>query len=99
MLGLMNSCAAISRFVCPCCDQARDLGLLGRELVARLHGAFAGMLAGCQQLAFGAARERIGAHARERLERDPQLRSGVEAATFASQPLAVQKVGPGELES
>ena len=35
----------------------------------------------------------------ERLERGAQLLSGVEAAAFAAQPLPVQKVRPGELES
>src|SRR5437588_11461314 len=57
------------------------------------------MLAGGQQLALGPVRERVGADAREGLERGPQLPSCVEAATFAAQPLAVQKLGPGELDS
>jgi hypothetical protein len=78
--------------------KARDLLLLRRELIARVHGPFAGALAGRQQLAFGAARECLGAHACERLMRGAQMVSGVEAAPFASQPLPVKKVSPGELE-
>ena len=64
MLGLMNSWAAISRLVCPSRGKAGDLRLLRRELVERVHGPFAGALARGQQLAFGAARERLGADAR-----------------------------------
>src|SRR5439155_12994186 len=78
--------------------EARDLRLLRGELVERVHGSFAGPLTGRQQLAFGAAGERLGAHARELLERSAQLASGVEAAAFATQPLHVQKVSPCELE-
>src|SRR6202035_5725586 len=78
---------------------ARNLSILGRELVQCVHGPFAGTLACRQQLAFGAARERLGAHAGERLKRGAQLLSGVEAATFAAQPLPVKQVSPGELES
>ncbi len=79
--------------------KARNLGLPGRELVERVHGPFAGMLAGRQQLAFGTELERLGAHDGERLERGAQLLPGVEAATFAAQPLPVEKMSPGELES
>src|SRR6266480_4774333 len=57
------------------------------------------MLAGRQQLALGPVPERVGADARKGRERDSQLLSRVEAATFAAQPLAVQKLCPGELDS
>ena len=79
--------------------QARNLGLLGRELVECVHGPFAGTLACRQQLALGAVRERLGARAGERLKRGAQMLSGVEAAAFAAEPLPVKKVSPGELES
>ena len=42
MLGLMNSCAAISRFVCPCAGEARDLRLLRGELVERVRRCVCG---------------------------------------------------------
>src|SRR6478672_12701110 len=45
--------------------KARDLRLLGRELVERVHGPLAGPLTGGQQLAFGATRERLHPHAGE----------------------------------
>ena len=48
---------------------------------------------------FGAVRERLGAHAGERLKRGAQMLSGVEAAAFAAEPLPVKKVSPRELES
>src|ERR1700761_3552228 len=46
--------------------KARNLGLLRGQLVERIHGSLAGTLACGQQLAFGAASERLGAHAGER---------------------------------
>jgi hypothetical protein len=44
--------------------KARNLGLLGRELVERVDGPLAGTLAGGQQLAFGAARVSLTVGAR-----------------------------------
>src|ERR1700728_3835461 len=79
--------------------KARNLLLLRSELVERIHGPFAGALAGRQQLPFGAARERLGAHTSEHVEGGAQMLSGVETAAFASQPLHVKKVGPGAAEA
>jgi hypothetical protein len=57
------------------------------------------MLTCCQQLAFGSARECLGAHAGERLECRPQMLSCVDAATLAAQPLTVKQMSARELES
>jgi hypothetical protein len=57
------------------------------------------MLAGRQQLAFGATRECLGTHPGEGLERSAQLLASVEAAAFAAQPHPVEELRPGELES
>lgn len=78
--------------------EARDLLLLGSELVDRIHGPFAGALAGRQQLPFGAGSERFCAHASEHLSGGAQMLSGVETAALASQPLPVKEVGSGKLK-
>ena len=57
--------------------EAHDLRLLRGELVECVHGSFAGTLACRQQLAFGAARVRLGAHPGERLKCGAQMLSGV----------------------
>src|SRR4051794_5014715 len=54
-------------------DEAGDLRLLWSELVAGSHRACAGALARRQQLALGAAREPLDAHASECLEGRAQL--------------------------
>src|SRR5206468_4247661 len=59
--------------------------------------AFADALAGGPQLTRGARGERLGANAREQLERGAQLLAGVQAAPLAPQPLAIEQVGPHEL--
>jgi hypothetical protein len=64
-----------------------------------IDSAFAGALSRREQLAFGAARECLGAHAAERLKRGAQLLAGVAAAPFAAQPLPVEKLRPGKLET
>ena len=58
--------------------EPRDLDLLGGQLLAGLDPALADALAGGQQLTLGARGERLGAHAREQLERGAQLVAGVE---------------------
>src|SRR5438128_11134689 len=83
----------------PLRGEARDLRLLRSELVERVHGPLARTLACRQQLAFGAARERLGADRGELLESGAELLSSVGAATLAAQPLPIQQAGPGELES
>jgi hypothetical protein len=79
--------------------QSRNLSLLGGELLARFDGALADALAGGLQLTLGARDECLRAHAREQLERGAQLVAGVEAAPLATQPLAVEQVGPCELQA
>ena len=68
-------------------------------MLAGLDLALADALAGGQQLTLGALGERLGAHAREQLERGAQLVAGVDAAPLASQPLAIEQVGPRELHA
>src|SRR3954447_5709283 len=75
-----------------------DLNLLSGAVFPGLDAAPAGALAGRRQLALGAPGERLGAHAREHLERGAQLPAGVEAAALTSQPFPVEEVSPGELE-
>src|SRR3954447_517530 len=79
--------------------EPRDLDLLGGQLLAGLDPALANALASGQQLALGARDERLGAHADEPLVRRAQLVAGVEAAPRAPQPLAIQQVGPRELQA
>jgi hypothetical protein len=76
-----------------------DLGLSQGELVAGLGGAFAGGLAGGQQLARGALGERLEARGREQLVSDAQLLAGVQPPALAAQPLAVEQMRAGELHA
>src|SRR5262249_41555705 len=76
-----------------------DLGLLRGEDVACLLGAFAGSLACGQQLATGTLSECFGPEAAEHLVCGAQLMTCVHAATLASEPLAVEQTGPGELDA
>src|SRR4051812_23285753 len=79
--------------------QSGNLGLLRGQLLAALDPAFADALARRPELAFGARGERLGADAREQVERGAQVLAGVEAAPLAPQPLAVEEVGPRELHA
>ena len=62
-------------------------------------GALAHLLARGEQLMPGAFGERVGAHGDERLVRDPQLLASVDAPALATQPLAVEQAGAGELRT
>ena len=77
--------------------ESRDLSLLRGELFARFDGAFADALAGGRQFALGASGERLNPHHGEHLERGAQRVAGVDAASFAPQPLAVEQVGAGQV--
>src|SRR5438105_4147271 len=83
----------------PVAGEPRDLGLLGGELVARLDGAFAGRLAGGQELAPGPLGEPLHAHRVQHLVGDAQLLARVDAAALAAQPLAVEQMRAGELHA
>ena len=98
MRGLMNSCAPISGLVCPSRGQPRDLGLLGRQDVARLRGEPARGLAGGEELAAGALGERFGPHAAEALVGGAQGSRASARRFLAAQPLAVQEPGARELD-
>src|ERR1700749_2618510 len=76
----------------------RDLDLLSCELTPGVDTALSDALASGVQLALGATDERLGAHAREHLQRDAQLVACVAAPALAPQPLAVEEVGARELE-
>src|SRR5436190_1463986 len=54
---------------------------------------------GRQQLSLGSPGERLGAHAREHLERRAQLPAGVEAAALTAQPLAVEEMSAREIDA
>ena len=77
MCWLMNSRCADLGVREAVAGEPRDLGLLGGELVPGLDGAFADTLAGGQQLALGAAGERLDTHRVEHLERGAQLLASV----------------------
>src|SRR5690242_18195101 len=75
-----------------------DLRLLRGELVDRLDGTLAHRLAGGRKLALSALGERSRAHSAEHLVGRAQLLARVDAAVFATQPLAVQKAAAREFE-
>src|SRR4051812_30584038 len=76
-----------------------DLSLLRGEIVTGVHAAFPDAFAGRQQLSLGPRGERLGAHAREHLERGAQLLARVKPAPLAPKPFAVDEVGAGELQA
>src|SRR5216683_6600142 len=78
--------------------QPGDLSFAGSELGGDVGGAVADPLAGGPQLARGSFGEPIGSHPSEHLVRGAQLLAGVDAATLATQPLAVEQIGAGELD-
>ena len=61
--------------------------------------AFADLLAGGEQLPARPLGEPLGTHRRERVERRAQLLAAIDTTPFATQPLPVQQLGPGELGS
>src|SRR4051794_15287868 len=79
--------------------EASDLKLLGGEVVARLHGALAGGLAGGAQLAPGALGECLDAHGAELVVGVAQLDARIDAAALTAQPLAVDQLGTGEVHA
>src|SRR4051812_46355670 len=79
--------------------QSRDLRLLRGELVKRVHGPFAGMLARRLQLHPRALGERLHPELGEEVVGVPQLRACVQAPELAPQPLAVEQMRPREVEA
>src|SRR4051812_3556086 len=75
-----------------------DLGLLGREDVAGLHGPPGRGLAGGQQLAACALGERLGADLVEAVVGGAELLARVNAPVLATQPFAVQELGAGVMD-
>ena len=65
MLGLMNSCAAISWLVAPSAARREICASWGGQVVARFDGPFAGVLAGRLEFDPGAFGERFHAELRE----------------------------------
>ena len=95
--GLMKSSLPISGLVCPSAASRAICASCGVRSACVDSGALAGCLAGCEELATGALGEGLGAHAVEHVVGGSQLLAGVEPSLFASQPLAVQQVSPGEM--
>src|SRR3954451_24905989 len=77
----------------------RDLRLLGSQLVKGVHRPFARAFA--RRLEFNACAlgERLHPEAAEELVGDPKLVARIGSSPFASQPLAVQKVSPREVQA
>ena len=99
MLGLMNSCAAISRLVCPCAARREICASCGVSWSSVSHGPFAGALAGRLQLDPRALGERLHPEVGEEVVGDPQLLARVKASALASQPLAVEQMRPREVQT
>jgi hypothetical protein len=97
--ALMNSWLPISGIGLAACGEAGDLCFLGGEIEACVNGAFADRLTGCQKFAAGTVGERVGPHAQQQLVGGAQLLAGVDAATSASKPLAVQELRPRQIEA
>src|SRR3954451_9342897 len=73
--------------------KARDLLLLGRELVAGVVSALAHLLAGGQQLASRAICEPIRSHRGENVIGMAELLAGVDPPVLTAEPLAVAEPG------
>ena len=97
MRGLRNSRAPISGFDSPSRASRAICRSCGGQIVARLDRPLAHRLAGRQQLTAGALGERLHADRRELVVRGAQLRTRVDPAILAAQPLAVEQVRAGEL--
>ena len=74
-----------------------DVALLGSEHDRGLGGAFADRLASRGELAARPLGEGFRPHLRERLVRVAQLIAGLSSSVRASQPLAVEQAGAGEV--
>ena len=96
--GLMNSLAPISGFVCLSLASRAICASWGVRIVARLHRAPGRGLAGGQQLAAGALGERLGADPAEAVVGGSKLLARVDAPVLATQPLAVEQLGAGEVD-
>src|SRR6476659_9316000 len=79
--------------------EARDLRLLWRQLVERLHGSLAGALASRLELGPRALGERNHSEVGEELVGGTQLPACILAPALTSQPLAVQQMRPGEVHA
>lgn len=77
--------------------ESRDLPLLGCQIVPRLHGSLADLLARRKKLCMRAIRERLHPDRDEHLVSRAQLLARVDSATLAAQPLAVEQVPTREL--
>ena len=75
----------------------RDECFLGREVVRGLDGALAYLFARGHQLAASALGERRHADRGEHVVCGPQVMARVDAPVLATQPLAVQQVGAGQI--
>ena len=73
--------------------------LLGCELVEGVDVAPPDLLAGRVQLVTASLREGLEPQVGERVVCAPELGASVDAAALAAQPLAVQQLGPGELDA
>src|SRR3954451_19662278 len=82
--GLMKSRAPMSALESPSTGELRDQRLLGRELSARLGRPLPRPSARGEQLALGAAGERVHPHRGEPLVSDAQLGPRVESPALAS---------------
>src|SRR4051812_14258546 len=82
----------------PVARHAGDLGLLGCEDVAGLHGATGRGLAGRQQLAAGAFGEPLRADPAELVVGGPELLARVDAPVLTTQPFAVPEPGAGQVD-
>ena len=99
MLGLMNSCAAISWLVAPSAASRAIWASWG----VRSSRVSTVRLRACSPVACsstrGALGERLHADSREHLVGGAQLLARVEPPALAAQPFAVERVGAGELHA
>ena len=79
--------------------ESRDLRLLRGELVERLDRSLAGVLTGRRELDPCALGERLHPEVREQFVGEPELRPGVQPTARAPQPLAVEEMRPGKVET
>jgi hypothetical protein len=79
-------------------DEPRDLDLLGRELVEGARVPLPRGLAGRAELRRGPLGPRGGVHALERINGRAKVDSGIRAAAFAAEMLAVEEVDAREIE-
>ena len=99
VLGLMNSCAAISRLVCPCATRREIWASCGVSWSRRVRHPCHGHVRPSPAARSGPARRTLPCRNPEEVVCDPQLFARVEPATFASQPLAVEQPSASEVHS